>query len=178
MNAYPYILACHIIFIVTWFAGLFYIVRLFIYHREALDKQEPEKQILSRQFTLMESRLLHIITTPSMLLALGTGITLLSLQPTFLQEGWMHVKLFFVACVVVYHFSCLRIHAALRDGKYRGTGQRLRMYNELATLFLVAIVFLVVLKNTMNMLAGFGAFIALAVILMLAIRLYKRSRKK
>jgi putative membrane protein len=177
MSAYPYILAAHIIFIVTWFAGLFYIVRLLIYHTEALQKTEPEKAILSKQFIIMERRLMQIITTPSMFLAVGTGISLLSIHSDYLQQGWMHLKLFFVVCVIVYHLICLRIMKNLSASNSKLTSQQLRMFNELATIFLVAIVFLVVLKDLSDMLYGIAGLILIAAIMMITIKLYKRNRE-
>jgi len=177
MNYYPYILATHIIFIVTWFAGLFYIVRLFIYHTEALQKEDPEKTILAKQFEVMEKRLMQIITTPSMFLVLATGITLLSINSAFLEQGWMQMKLFFVACVVVYHIICLRIMKQLAMRTVKIFSLQLRMLNELATVFLVAVVFLVELKNMFDMLIGVGGLIVLSVVLMIAIRIYKKRRK-
>ncbi len=178
MNYYPYIVAAHIIFIVTWFAALFYIVRLYIYHTEALQKAEPDKSILAAQFTLMEKRLMNIIGTPSMVLVVITGSILLTINPQFLQEGWMHMKLFFVLCVVGYHFSCLRIQKRLAVNTSKLSSQQLRLFNELATIFLFAIVFLVELKNMVDMLYGFFALIGLAIILMIAIKLYRKSRTK
>ncbi|MBC8046156.1 MAG: protoporphyrinogen oxidase HemJ [Fimbriimonadaceae bacterium] len=175
-EAYPYILASHIIFIVTWFAGLFYIVRLFIYHTEALQKQEPGKTILSKQFEVMEKRLLNIITTPSMILVLITGICLLTIQSQFLKEGWMHTKLFFVVCLIIYHFYCIRITKNLQKGVVKLSSQKLRMFNELSTVFLVAIVFLIQLKDMMGLVWGLSGLVILVVVLMLGIRLYKKYR--
>src|SRR5665811_979913 len=103
---YPYILAIHIIFVVCWMAGLFYIVRLFIYHTEAQDKPEPDRTILSKQFEIMERKLWYIIAVPSMVLVLAAGITMLCLMPAWLQQPWMHIKLCFVVGLVVYHFIC------------------------------------------------------------------------
>lgn len=175
---YPYFLAIHIIFIVTWFSGLFYIVRLYIYHAEALQKEEPHRSILADQYALMEKRLMNIITTPSMILVLITGITLLSIQPVFLQQGWMHAKLFFVLCVVGYHFYCMRIQKQLASGNSGFSSLRLRMLNELSTIFLVAIVFLAVLKDLVGFLWGICGLFALMLLLMIAIRLYKKRREK
>ncbi len=177
MSAYPYILAAHIIFIVTWFAGLFYIVRLLIYHTEAIAKPEPDKSILTKQFAIMEKRLMHIITTPSMILALITGISLLSIHSDYLQQGWMHLKLFFVLCVIVYHMVCLRMMKNLAAAKSKLSSQQLRMFNELATIFLVAIVFLVVLKDLTDMLYGIAGLICIGIIMMIAIKIYKRRRE-
>ena len=97
-----YIKALHIIFIVTWFAGLFYIVRLFIYHAEAEKKEEPAKSILQEQYRLMEKRLWYIITWPSAILASIFAFWMLYDQPMFLSMPWMHVKLTFVLALYFY----------------------------------------------------------------------------
>lgn len=175
---YPYLLAAHIIFVITWFAALFYIVRLYIYHTEALEKPEPARSILSDQFAIMEQRLMAIIGTPSMVLVVITGTCLLSIQSQFLKEPWLHTKLLFVLGVIFYHLSCLRIQKRLRIGQVTYTSTRLRMFNELATVLLVAIVFLVVLKNLVDMLYGLVGLIALSVIMLIAIRIYKIRREK
>src|SRR5690606_609824 len=106
---YLYAKAVHIIFVITWMAGLFYMVRLFIYHTEARQKPESEYVVLHRQFMLMENKLWWIITTPSMYLAVLAGLTMLYLAPGLLTMGWMHVKLTFVLGLVIYHFICQRI---------------------------------------------------------------------
>src|SRR5690606_15136915 len=101
---YLYVKAVHIIFVITWMAGLFYMVRLFIYHAEAKQKSDTEYAILHRQFVVMEGRLWWIITTPSMYLTVLAGLTMLYLAPGLLTMGWMHVKLAFVSGLIAYHF--------------------------------------------------------------------------
>ncbi|MBK9456908.1 MAG: CopD family protein [Chitinophagales bacterium] len=177
MAYYSYFVAAHIIFIVTWFAALFYIVRLYIYHTEALQRNEPDKSILATQFIIMERRLMSIIGTPSMILVVITGSSLLYFNQQFLQEGWMHMKLFFIVCIIAYHFSCLRIQKRLSKQTSKLSSQQLRLFNELATIFLVAIVFLIELKNTANMLYGLLGLLLLAVIMMIAVKIYKRKRE-
>ncbi|MFI5173193.1 MAG: protoporphyrinogen oxidase HemJ, partial [Chitinophagales bacterium] len=147
MTYYPYLIALHIIFIITWFAALFYIVRLFVYHTEAIQKPEPEKTILSEQFEIMEKRLMNIIGTPSMILVLITGISLLTINKAFIYDSWMQLKLFFVACLIVYHFICLNILKKLTLKKSKLSSQQLRLFNEVTTIILFGIVFLVELKN-------------------------------
>ena len=93
---YQYIKALHLIFVITWFAGLFYIPRLFIYHIEATQKPEPEKSILANQLKLMTKRLWFIITWPSAILASLFAFLLLHLAPGWLSQDWMLVKLGFV----------------------------------------------------------------------------------
>lgn len=174
---YPYLLAAHIIFVVTWFAALFYIVRLYIYHREAFDNTEPQRSILHQQFSIMETRLMQIIGTPSMILVVLTGSSLLHIQAQYLQESWMWAKLFFIVCLITYHFFCLRIQKKLHNQTAIYTSTQLRMINELATIFLVAIVFLIELRSLIDMVYGIAGLIALALIMMLAIKWYKSKRE-
>lgn len=175
---YQYILAIHIIFVVCWMAGLFYMVRLFIYHTEAQERTEPARTILSDQFGLMEKKLWWIITTPSMYLVLAAGIAMLYLMPGWLQMGWLHIKLLFVGGLIFYHFICQRKMNQMRQGIYKWTSTQLRLWNELATLILFAVVFLVVLKNSLNWIFGVVGIIAFSVALMMAVKIYKRFREK
>ena len=161
---------------VSWFARLFYIVRLFIYHTEAQDKPALEKNILQAQFTLMESRLWNIITTPAMILTLLSGIGMLYLNPAYLKMPWMHVKLGFVLGLLIYHRLCLRILRQLKKGAVSYSSTQLRIWNEVATLFLVSIVFIVVLKSTLDWIWGLLGLVSVGVLLMLGIRIYKRFR--
>ena len=162
---YPYILSIHIIFVVCWMAGLFYMVRLFIYHTEAQAKPEPDRTILSKQFDIMESKLWWIIATPSMYLVLSAGIAMLYILPGYLQQPWLHVKLTFVLGLIIYHFICQSKMKQMRNGVYKWTSTQLRLWNELATLLLFAIVFLVVLKNAVNWIYGVVGIIALSCLL-------------
>lgn len=175
---YQYVLAIHIIFVVCWMAGLFYSVRLFIYHTEAQDKPEPDRKILSEQFTIMERKLWNIITVPSMILTVAAGITMLILRPVWLQFGWMHIKLTFVVILGIYHHMCQNKIKQMANGVFKWTSIQLRLWNELATILLFAIVFLVVLKSSLNWIFGVTGLVALAVILMIAVKIYKRYRTK
>ncbi len=175
---YQYILAIHIIFVVCWMAGLFYIVRLFIYHTEAQDKPEPDRKILSDQFELMERKLWYIITVPSMWLVLAAGITMLFLVPAWLQQPWMQIKLCFVAGLLVYHFICQNKMKQMAKGIYKWTSTQLRIWNEVATIFLFAIVFLAVLKDGVSWIFGVVGIIVLSMILMSAVKIYKYYRMK
>ena len=175
---YLYVKAIHIIFVITWMAGLFYMVRLFIYHTEAKQKPSDEYTILHRQFVLMERKLWWIITTPSMYLAVAAGLTMLYLTPGLLQAGWMHVKLVFVLGLVAYHFVCQRIMGKLHGETNRWTSIRLRLWNELATVLLFAIVFIVVLKSAVNWIYGLVGLLLLAIMLMVAVKLYKKARER
>ena len=179
MNAYLYVKSLHIIFVVTWFAGLFYIVRLFIYFAEANEKTEPEKSILQKQFQLMQKRLWYGITWPSAILTLIFGVWMLYLYTGFNNiPGWLWLKIGFVLGLFGYHFSCHRIFKQQQNNLVKQTSTQLRIWNEVATLFLFAIVFLVVLKSSLNFIWGVVGLIAFGVILMLAIRIYKKLRTK
>ncbi|MCH2223705.1 MAG: CopD family protein [Crocinitomicaceae bacterium] len=174
--------ALHIIFVVSWFAGLFYIVRLFIYHTEAQEKEAVAKKVLSDQFEIMESKLWWIITTPAMVLAIVFGAWMLYLNSGYYFGGhpsarWMHVKLVFVGVLLVYHFVCQKILFQMKSGVFRWKSGGLRLWNELATLVLVSIAFLVSMKNTLNWVYGTIGFFSVAVALMILIKIYKRLRK-
>lgn len=175
---YGYFKALHIIFIVTWFAGLFYIVRLFIYHTEAEQKAEPERTILQSQFKIMEKRLWYGITWPSMFLTLVFGGSLLWVNPIFLSQAYFILKLAFVGALILYHFQCHVFFKQLQNDEVKSNSFKLRIWNELATIFLVAIVFLIVLRSNTGFIWGMLGMVVFAVTLMIAIKLYKKSRAK
>lgn len=176
--SYTVLKALHIIFMVSWFAGLFYIVRLYIYHTEAQEKDEVEKNILSKQFIIMERKLWWIITTPAMILTILFGVWLIIKEPSWLQQGWMHLKLTFVALLLIYHFICQKTMHRLAKDESKWSSNQLRLWNELATLLLVIIVFLVVMKNSLNWIYATIGFFAVAIALMMAVKVYKRIRNK
>src|SRR5688572_15128382 len=134
---YLYIKALHIIFIVTWFSGMFYIVRLFIYNTEAGEKGELEKQVSRNQFTIMIRRLWLGITWPSAILTLIFGGWIWILLGS--TPKWLIIKLVFVAGLFAYHLSLQFIYGQQSRGIFRYTSQQLRIWNEVATVFLVAI---------------------------------------
>lgn len=173
-----YIKALHIIFVVTWFAGLFYIVRLFIYEIEAKDKPEPEQHILINQFRIMQKRLWYGITWPSAILTWFFGLWLLIDNIDFLKMSWFHVKLSAVVLLTLYHFLCGLILNQLKNKKYNYTSAQMRVWNEVATLFLVTIIFVVELQHALNWIWGLVGLVCFAAILMLAISAYKKLRAK
>ena len=175
MQAYFYIKALHIIFVITWFAGLFYMVRLFVYSSEANLKSEPEKSILFRQLALMQNRLWYIITWPSAILTLIFGGWLWYLYGSL--PTWLLVKLCFVLGLFLYHLSLHAIFSQQAKGIFKYSSQQLRMWNEVATLFLVIIVMLAVVKQMLSVAWAVAGMIAFAVVLMIAIKLYKKYRK-
>jgi putative membrane protein len=175
---YNYIKALHIIFIVTWFSGLFYMVRLFVYHTEAAERPEPEKTILQQQFRLMIRRLWMGITWPSAILTLIFGPWMMILMGSV--PTWLVIKLGFVIGLYGYHFSLQAIYRQQMRGIFRYSSQQLRIWNEIATIFLVAIVMLVVVKQNMSWAWGLLGLFAFVILLMSAIRIYKtiRTRKE
>jgi len=177
-DTYLYIKSIHIIFVVSWMAGLFYMVRLFIYHTEAQEKPEEERKILSAQFEIMESKLMNIITTPAMLLTVIAGVSMLYLNPYLLQMPWMNVKLCFVVGLIGYHFICQGKMKQMRRGVYTWTSTQLRIWNEVATIFLFAIVFLAVMKDAVNWIYGMVGLVLFSMIIMSAVKIYKYYRAK
>ena len=171
---YNYIKSLHLIFVVTWFAGLFYMPRLFIYHIEALEKPETEARVLGNQFRVMERRLWQIITWPSAVLCIASALVLLWIMPGWLSQPWMHVKLGFVVLLIAYHLVMHRMYLRFQRGQISYTSRFMRIWNEGATLILFAVVFLAVLKNSIDWMFGLAGLLALAVLLMLGIRLYRR----
>jgi putative membrane protein len=172
-----YLKAVHIIFIVTWFAGLFYMPRLFVYIIESHNKPEPERTILLKQLNMMASRLWFAITWPSAVITLIMGTSLLINQPSFLQQGFMHVKLTLVVLLYGYHFSLHYLFKQLQRGIVKYTSQQLRFWNEVSTLFLISIVFIIVLKSALSMVWGLAGLLAVIIAITLGIRLYKKYRK-
>ena len=172
---YLYVKAVHIIFIVTWFSGMFYIVRLFVYHAEANEKSEPERRILSEQYRLMIKRLWLGITYPSAILTLIFGTWMWHLLGA--TPDWLMIKLGFVVGLYLYHFSLDWIYKQQMKGIFKYSSQQLRIWNEVATIFLVSIVMLVVVKESMSFVWGLLGLFLFIIILMSAIKLYKISRQ-
>lgn len=173
---YFYVKALHIIFIVTWFSGMFYIVRLFIYNREAEEKNEPEKSILQNQFKIMIKRLWFGITWPSAILSLIFGSWMLYIWGSY--PVWLIVKLGFVVGLFLYHFSLHRIYKQQLKGVFKYSSQQLRIWNEVSTIFLIAIVFLIVVKQGISLVYGLVGLLLFILIIMISISLYKTIRSQ
>ncbi len=182
---YDYLKALHIVFVVTWFSGMFYMPRLFIYNTEARDKPAAAAEVLHAQFNIMMKRLWYGITWPSAILTLLLGLTVMftGKWQRHLTDGagtWLLIKLVFVFFLYLYHLSLHRIYAQQMKGVFSHSSQQLRIWNEVATIFLIAIVMLAVVKQSLSFvwgIAGLGLFI---VLLMSAVKIYKlvRTRKK
>jgi putative membrane protein len=180
---YAYLKALHIIFIVTWFAGMFYIVRLFIYNAEANEKGEPEKSILQKQFSIMIKRLWLGITWPSAVLTLLLGPTVMFLGNwnkllTDDAGKWLLIKLHFVFFLYLYHFSLHSIYRQQSAGIFKYSSQKLRVWNEVATIFLVPIVMLATVKSSLSWVWGLVGLMGFVIVLMSAIKIYKAIRSK
>lgn len=172
--------ALHLIFMVTWFAGLFYMVRLLVYVREAKDEEEPKKSILSEQYLIMLKRLWYGITWPSLILTLTFGFWMLAKDPWFIKQPWMHLKLSFIIGLVIYHHICGFLYKKSKKGSLTWSSFKLRMWNEVATIFLISIIFIVVVgrDDMFSWIWGVVGIIGISLLLFLAIRVYKNLRNK
>lgn len=168
--------ALHIVGFVSWFAGLFYIVRLFIYHAEAGERVASERDVLQPQLELMASRLWRIITVPASILTLCAGVYLSWFKAVSEGglPGWLHLKYALLVGLYAYHLACGSIRRRQAAKTSTWSSRHLRIWNELATMFMVAIVFLAVFKRVQSVPWAVGGLLALGVSLMLGIRLYRR----
>ena len=176
-EAYLWFKMLHIVGVVVWFAGLFYLVRLFIYHVETAELAEELREPFRDQYGLMERRLANIITTPGMVVAVSMAVGLLVAQPSWLQQGWMHAKLAFVAALLAYHLLCYRLMGQLQAGVCQWSGRQLRALNELPTLLLVIVVMLVVFKSQFPTGAATWLMVGLVVFMAASIQFYARWRR-
>lgn len=177
MELYNYIKSLHLIFVITWFAGLFYIVRLFVYHAEAKQKPQPEQDILIKQYQLMQYRLWYIITWPSAVLASIFAFWMLYYNYGLIYADYFQVKLFFVFLLYLYHLKCHQIFKQLQNNNVRHSSSFFRIWNEGATIILFAVVFLIIVKNAINWIFGVVGIIAFSILLMLGYKLYKKIRE-
>lgn len=175
---YLWFKALHLVGVVAWMAGLFYLVRLFVYHAEAAAKPEPARTILIEQYRLMERRLLRGITTPAMLITVAAATVLYVLNPTLLRQPWMHVKLLFVTLLLAYHHLCGRTVKKLASATPTQSGEWYRWANEVPTVILLAVAVLVVFKGAVSWMALAVALVTLLVLIVVGIRVYARVRAR
>ena len=170
----------HIVGFVAWFAGLFYLVRMFVYYREAQDKPMPEKEILSAQFLLMQKRVYKIICNPAMGLTWICGMGMLHIygKEWFLENSWMHIKLVLLVLLSGYTGTCGKMIKKFEKGELQYSSFQLRLINEVPSLFLLAIVLLAIFKNATDAIYIFGAVFLIGILLFLGAKAYKRSREK
>jgi putative membrane protein len=176
--AYSWFKAFHIIGFVVWFAGLFYLVRLFIYHVEANQEPEPAKTILKNQYQIMEKRLYRIITIPGMIVTVAMAIGIISTHPELLKETWLHFKLGFVAILLVYHHYCGRLMKQLAADECKWSSQKLRALNEAPTLLLVVIVMLAIFKNNIPTDITAWLIFGLVIVMAATIQIYAKIRRR
>ncbi|WP_298532455.1 CopD family protein [uncultured Algibacter sp.] len=178
MDYYFYFKAFHLIFVITWFAGLFYIPRLFVYQIEAFHKPSPDKEILGKQLKLMAMRLWFIITWPSAILALLFGLILFYINPTLVYQDWMQVKIGFILLLFIYHLITHKYYKQLQVDDVQKTSSFMRIWNEGATFILFAVIFLVILKSAINWIWGIIGIFILGILIMLGFKMYKNFRDK
>ncbi len=175
--AYQWFKSFHIVGFTVWFAGLFYLVRLFIYHVEANEQPEPARSILKAQYQIMEKRLYGIITTPGMFVTLVMAVGIISTEPDILHQRWLHIKMGLVLLLVGYHHYCKSLMKKLAVDECKWSSQQLRALNELPTLFLVAIVLLAIFKNSLPTDITGYVIVGLVVLMAATIQLYARKRR-
>lgn len=176
--AYFWFKSFHIVGMVAWFAGLFYLPRLFVYHAEAYAQPEPARSILKSQYQIMEKRLYTIIMTPAMLLTVAMAIALITTEPEIFKETWLHIKLVFVGILLGYHHLCGRLIKKFAVDECKWTGQQFRWFNEVPTVFFVLIVLLAIFRD--NLPTDGATFLTAGMLLSfaIAIQLYAKKRRQ
>lgn len=180
--AYLIIKALHIIFMVSYFAGIFYLVRIFVYYKDTDGFQNPKQAILREQYSFMADRLWKIITVPAGVLMLVFGVTLITLNPGLLKASWFHLKLTGLIALAVYHYWCwqkVKILRSLNQQSLSTPNIKLRQANEVATFILFLVVFTVILKYQViahwwQLLLG---FVGLVILIMSIVKLVNKSKK-
>ena len=172
--------ALHIIGFTAWFGGMFYLVRILVYKREAYDKAQPEQGILLAQYKIMSDRVYRIICNPGMMLTWTFGLTLLYLHgwEWFKVNTWMHVKLLLLVALTAYQLYCKKLIGQLNSGVQTISSFQFRLLNEVPTLFLLSIVLLAVFRNTLLFGMAVIGVLLFGVILFLFARLYKKQRRQ
>lgn len=188
-NALFFFKALHVVGFVSWFAGLFYLGRIFVYDEEASGKAEPERKVLKAQFNLMEWRVYRIICSPAMMITWGAGLVMLAqglfspLVPNYLTSGtpgWMHLKLLLLVLMTIYHLWNKRIIKRMEQGERPFSSWQYRLLNEMPTLFLISISYIAVYgkAGTLNYLYLFGGIVLFVGLIFLGARAYKRARER
>ncbi|NJO80360.1 MAG: protoporphyrinogen oxidase HemJ [Cyanobacteria bacterium RM1_2_2] len=174
---YLWFKAFHIVGIVAWFAGMFYLPRLFVYHAEANEQPEAVRTILQQQYQVMEKRLYRIIMTPAMILTVAMAVGMLVVAPELLKDTWLQIKMGLVAVLIGYHHVCGRLMKEMASGQFRLTGQQFRWFNEFPTVLFVIVVLLAVFKNNFPTSAASWGVMAMIVAMAAIIQLYARKRR-
>jgi putative membrane protein len=171
--------ALHIIGAVAWFGGLFYLGRIFVYHAEAFDKSKLEQDVLLPQLGIMEERAYRIICNPAMMFTWSCGLIMLYLYGLdwFTANPWIHVKLLMLVILTVYQLYCKKYMKQLRSGTLALSSFQFRLFNEVPTLALFAIVLLAVFKNTLQFGIAFIGILLLGILFYFITKRYKRIRE-
>lgn len=170
----------HIVGFTAWFAGLFYLVRMFVYHTEAFDYDDPKKAVLIDQYKLMENRVYKIICNPAMMITWTCGIAMIYLygMEWFKINSWLHIKLLLLLILTGYHLYCKRLIKRLDQGPIGWTSYHFRLFNEVPTILLVSIVTMAVFKNGTDLVKAFTSIFIFGLTLVLFTKLYKRFREQ
>ncbi|MBO4233112.1 CopD family protein [Riemerella anatipestifer] len=180
--AYLIIKALHIVFMVSYFAGIFYLVRLFVYYKDTDDFDTPKQTVLREQYLFMMRRLWNIITVPAGVLMLLFGIILIIMNPYLMKMPWFHLKLSFLIGLAVYHYWCWKkvlVVKNLNFSELSTSNLKLRQANEIATFLLFLVVFTVILKAFVidywwQLIVG---FLVLVVVIILTVKLVNKNKK-
>ncbi len=176
--AYLWFKSFHIVGFVAWFAGLFYLPRLFVYHIEAAERPEPASTVLKEEYSRLEKRLYKLIMMPAMLFTIAMAIGIIWTEPELLRQTWLHVKIGLVLLLVGFHFYCGRLIDQLEKGTCSSSSLQMRRINEIPTILLCVVVLLAIFKSSLptNILV-WGT--AIAVLIFAAIiQLYARKRSQ
>lgn len=169
----------HIIGFVAWFAGLFYLVRMFVYHTEAYDDVQPKQDILRSQFNIMERRVYSIICNPAMMITWTFGILMIYVYgyDWFKVNHWLHFKIVLLILMTVYHLYCKSLIKKLESGKTGFSSTKFRLFNEVPTLFLILISSIAVFKNATNPFILIASIVGVIVLLVVMTKIYKGIRE-
>lgn len=168
----------HIIGFVAWFGGLFYYVRILVYHQEAMQKDPTTKAVLIPQYQLMEGRVKKIILNPAMIFTWICGLGMLALNPAYLQQTWMPVKLFFLVLLTGYHLYCTKISATINTQPEKFSDLTFRILNEIPTILLAIIVSLAVFRTSINFYYLAGGITVFIGLIAWGIIVYRKRRRK
>ncbi|NJN85248.1 MAG: protoporphyrinogen oxidase HemJ [Leptolyngbyaceae cyanobacterium SL_7_1] len=175
--AYLWLKSLHIIGFVAWFAGLFYLPRLFIYHIEAEERQEPVRSALKEEYSRIETLLYKLIMMPAMIFTIAMAIGIISTEPIVLGQTWLHVKLLFVLLLIGFHFYCGILIRQLKTETCSINSLQMRRINEIPTILLSLVVLLAIFKNSIPIsITALGTVITLSIFAII-IQLYARKRR-
>ena len=173
-----YLKAAHVVGFVAWFAGLFYWLRIFVYLAEAAEREEPARAILLDQFTRMERRVYAIITRPAAVWTWACGLAMIAVETSYLAQGWLQIKLGLLVALTAFQAYAKTYVTRLETAPGTARPERLRLMNEVPTLFLLAIVLLAVLRSGLDAGVALATLAVFAVGLALGVRYYRGYRAR